>query len=354
MAAAPQPAAAGSTPIAMAHGRIIVGYGPHRPEILAFLEPIAFAAAAVMLEEPPNPAFAAMLCGDRSIEDYLPETGTEYPEFTRRSCEMYRRLARRGKTLFQIDPYLAVLERLQWRLEAGASPEDLNRNADEAAVYRAEHEATGALLEFYRLSVSSSFDRIVDAVLRFAAKDAHRIDLRDRMRADAIAAEAQRFQSVFVEAGEVHLGLSVHLRRLLPKGVRIDSRLLLGPAARRQFGKPLRLSPGDLLTHRLRRGAELNDDRHRLWAARSLIANKIQNKIEMDDGAAGGMPHLADDLAVASAIGRLSYTACRKIFEQIRSQSSSTARRSVWEHLSRADRPDARYSNGGSQVTAKP
>ncbi len=331
--------------VAMKDGRIIVGFAPHRSDILEAFEQAVEQTEAVILEEHPNDGFRAMLEGERSIEDYLPETGTAYPMFTRNACRMFRRFHRAGKVLFQVDPYMAVLERLQFRLEAGDSPKDFHESSAESQVYRVEHDATGALLAFYRLSVRSPFPRLVDGVIRFARYDARRLDLRDRMRADSIASLASRFTSIFVEAGDVHLGLSVHLRRLLPKNVRLESRLLLSSIAKSRFDRRLRLNPGDLLTHRLRQQPDAVNHRHRLWAARSLIYNKIQTKEEID-AENGRMLHLADEIAVTEAVSSLSFGECDRLFERIRHLKTMAARQTVFHYIGVA-------SDTGALLTAR-
>ena len=52
-------------------------------------------------------------------------------------------------------------------------------------MYRAEHVATKALIDFYRASGRGKFDTTVDAVKRFARADARRFALRDQMRAES-------------------------------------------------------------------------------------------------------------------------------------------------------------------------
>ncbi|MCF8079556.1 MAG: hypothetical protein K9K88_09775 [Desulfobacterales bacterium] len=86
----------------------------------------------------------------------------------------------------------------------GAGPSDLTPATAQHRVYMAEHLATRALLDFYRVSVTGSFEEAVTAVKGFASADARRFRLRDEMRADALAEVVGGYGSAAVEAGYMH------------------------------------------------------------------------------------------------------------------------------------------------------
>jgi len=96
-----------------------------------------------------------------------------------------------------------------------------------APVYKAEKKATSSLIQYYQKSVEGSpceipkrrqrkcisrgsFGELLDSVINFARADAHRIALRDQLRAMRIAelwaAELSK-SKIYVESGYIHFGL---------------------------------------------------------------------------------------------------------------------------------------------------
>jgi len=67
---------------------IIVVFFTHRPETLPFAEEQMALYDTIFLEEPPVPEFFPMLDGLIAIDDYVAQSETEYPEFTRKSCKL--------------------------------------------------------------------------------------------------------------------------------------------------------------------------------------------------------------------------------------------------------------------------
>jgi len=143
------------------------------------------------------------------------------------------------------------------------------------AVYRAERQATAALLDFYATSVTAPFPEVVRAVIRFARADAARISLRDAMRAERLAAEVRPGESMYVEAGYIHWKLFRDLKRLAGARVPIRPRFLQQTQARRRVGKKQILGPGDRLTLLFVFHPKMQGPMVDLLAARSLIYIKL-------------------------------------------------------------------------------
>lgn len=306
-------------------GDITLAYTTHRPEALPGLMRLMEGSDAVFLEEPPTLGFQEMIAGERSIQDYLPFTETEYPEFTRRMCGLLRRLCRAGCRLIQSEPYVERLIAIHDRLADGESPRSLAGDPILGPVYQAEKRATAALLHFYKAAAAKGFEETVAAVLFFARTDATRFRLRDRMRARAIAADAGRYRRVCVEAGMMHLFLYAELRRRANDRYRTDFRFVQSEAAQAIWGKRHAYGPGDRLTLMLIFHPRLPDAALIPDAARALIYNKLLIKDEMLSAPGSPCPHLTNEIAAISAVRRLSFADCRMLYDRIRMLSPDAA-----------------------------
>ena len=154
-----------------------------------------------------------MLSGSISVNDYLGQIDTEYPEFSRKMCRLLKRLKNDGKEIFQVEPYLETLIGIHEFFAEGHGPDDLDRASLHYPVYLAERDATGALLDFYQTEMTGSFDRTIEAVKRFARLDAERFRLRDSLRLQALDPMIKENPSAFIEAGAIHYALWSGLRR---------------------------------------------------------------------------------------------------------------------------------------------
>jgi hypothetical protein len=314
--------------------RVTLALSTHRPETLTAADALMASHDVICLEEPPTPGFADMLSGALDIEAYLPETGTEYPAFTRSASRLLRDQHRQGKTILQIEPYLEALLTLQLRLADGESPARAAAAAPFDAVYAAEKSATGALIDFYQTAGGGDLDATVGAVLAFAAADARRFRLRDHLRATALTGVLDGPGRVYIEAGVMHLSL---IRRLIAAG-RPGRSLsvvhLQADHARRLCGRPLVMAPGDRLTFRKIFGRRHDSGIERLLAAQSLIYNRI---IETDEqeSPAGGHPHLSDEHLCITMVESLDMAACRALYPHVHRLPAKTARAMVAAFIDR-------------------
>ena len=311
---------------------VSVVYATHRPENIPLLGREMKRHRGVFLEEPSSPDFFDMLSGRTAVEEYLALRDDEYPEFSRRFCHMLREIHRSGASIVQADPFLDVLISIHELFADGGSPADIAPGTEQAQVYAAEHRATGALIGFYRASLSPRFEETVAAVKRFARADAVRFRLRDEMRAEALADRVTAHRSSFVEAGTMHQWLFRRLHRLLAKKARVLPVHLLQPqlseagAARRNFG------PGDILTLMYLFRPQASGPRLDLLAARSLIYVKVLAKEEIFEDLET-FPHLKDEQAAARIADRLSYEDCARLYPSIRRAATEEAREVVLRYL---------------------
>ena len=166
--------------------QITIGYSTHRMESIPFAAALMASHDIIILEDPPTPGFEDMLKSEITIEQYIQNTDTEYPEFTRGQCQLIRGEYQQGKKFFQVEPFIEILLKIHEFFADGGTPDQIVPGTLSFNVYQAEKRATGRLLEFYKASMHSGFEKIVEAVKNFAKADADRFQLRDKLRAQAI------------------------------------------------------------------------------------------------------------------------------------------------------------------------
>ncbi len=296
---------------------ITIGLSSHRLEVLPFALAAMREHQAVLLEEPPEPGFAAVLAGELGIEDYLADQEVEFPRYSREQLAGLRELHRQGLAVFQVEPYLERLLNIHELLAAGTPRPEVEARSELAEVYAAERRATAALLTFYRRAHTAPFRDVVEAVKIFARADAERFRLRDVLRAREIVPWAGRFARLYVEAGYLHLYLVFCLRRLLEGAARVKPRFLLAPLARPPIGRPRPLGPGDLLTLHYLFGRHLPSEQEALLAARSLIYVQLLVKEELEPGE-DPTPHLNDEIAAWRLTRSLSLADCSRLYPRVR------------------------------------
>ncbi len=317
---------------------ITVGFSTHRLEVLPEAASLMERHDVIALEEPPHPRFHDMLRGEATVQEYLEESDYEFPRFAEASCQLYRRLHASGKRLVQVDPYMEHLNRLHEFFADGGDHHALDSSDPALAVYRAEREATAALLQFYAASVTAPFPEVVKAVVRFARADAARIALRDGMRAKRLAVEARAASTLYVESGYIHWRLFQELKRLIGSERPVRPCFLMEREARRRIGKKQVLGPGDLLTLLFVFHARVPEWRAELLAARSLVYIKVLHKDEMEPGERP-CPHLEDEVEAARWTRDLSLEDCARLWPVIRSRNPAEAKSVLRTCISQRLRP---------------
>jgi hypothetical protein len=309
--------------------QVSVGLSLHRPEMIPLISEAMRGHGAVFLEEPPAPGFDQMLRGELSIDDYLLPIDVEYPLFSRKMCDLLQDLYAQGKAIRQVEPFVESLVSIHEFFAEGHKPEDLDKNSVHFYVYRAERAATGALLAYYQTVGTGTFEKAIEAIIRFARADAARFRLRDSLRAQALVSLVQDYPSSYIESGLIHYQLWRLLRDRLPSHVRVQPLFLADAALKSMGAKGHLYGPGDQLTLLYIFHPTISQPEwERLFAARSMIYSKILEKQESDEEGEK-FPHLRDELACIQAVRQLSIDGCRHLFPLIRRASSSEARQLV-------------------------
>lgn len=296
---------------------ITIGFSSHHVEALPFIHLQMKRHQVIVLEEPPSPNFAGMLKGAISIDDYIMELDSGFPEFGGKMCALLKELHREGKLILQVEPYLERLLQIHELLASGKAAEEISLRVEFREVYEAEKRATGALISFYAVSTAGVFSAVVEAVKVFARADAFRLTLRERIRAKAIGSLYRPGESTYVEAGYIHYPIYRCLRQEMGKGPEIRVVYLLAPVIKKLKGKRRNMGPGDILTLHYVFHNNVREEMADLLAARSLIYIKLIEKEELLPGKSG-TPHIEDEIEVNRLVDRLDFNQCRELFQRIR------------------------------------
>lgn len=313
---------------------ITIGFSTHRPETLPFAAEQMQRHEVILLEEPGTQGFEQMLIGKLSIENYLLDTDFEYPEFTLRSCELFQTLYQNGKQLFQVDPFSTQLNAIHDFFASGGKPHEIESNTPWGIVYNTERDYSAALLAYYERCLTAPFDEVVRLVKRFAREDAIRGRLRDQMRAEIIIALISPYESIYVEAGLLHLSLLNRLTERLPADYRIRPVYLMAPVVRQLTSRRQALGPGDKLTLLYTYRPDYALPRADRLAAQSLIYTKIIIKEEMA-GSANTFPHTRNEVESSALVKKLTYSDCEKLYALIKNRATKEAMEIVREYIDR-------------------
>jgi hypothetical protein len=319
--------------------QITLGLCMHRPETLPLLADAMEGHDAIFVEDLPGAEFDAMLDGQMSIDDYLLESDAEYPIFSRGFCELLRERKGAGVAVRAVEPFMEELTTIHLFLADGGKPSEISSETRRGRVYAAEKAATGALIHYYDKAMTGRFREAVAAVQQFAKTDAERFRLREEMRAEALAAAAADYESVFVEAGDIHYGLYPELRRRLAPPSRPSFQLVTGEIARSLWGRSHLYGPGDQLTLLYRFHPESRDRRADAWGARAIIYAKVLEKEEIE-GESEGFPHARSMVRATRTVERLSIAECNLLFPAIRRAGTRRSREIVTEFLAERDGPE--------------
>ena len=314
---------------------ITIGYSIHRSEVIDITAGLMHRHDVIFLEEPPANGLPEMLQGALSIEDYLLHAEVEYPEFSRRMCHLLRDLYQKGKKIIQVEPFLENLLAIHAYFAQGHRPNELKAESVHHQVYQAERDATKALLDYYQIVMNGSFKAAIQAIIRFARFDAVRFQLRDSLRAQALAVELKRGSSAFIKAGAIHLALYHLLKKRLPKPVQLKPVFLARKALKILGVKGHLFGPGDQLTLTYIFHPRIHGTlREELLAARSLIYSKLIEKEEMTANLET-FPHVRNELACIRTVKLLTFEDCDRLFPLIHNIKTVHARQIVDDYLVR-------------------
>ena len=309
--------------------RINVGFSIHRPEIIPVTEEIMERHEVIFLEEPPTTGFEEMLNKTLGVDEYLMPLDMEYPEFSRAMCHLEKRLHAKGKRLIQVEPFVEALLSIHDFFALGNRPGDLEKRSVQYFVYMAERNATAALLNFYKTSMTGSFEKTIVAIRQFARADATRFRLRDSLRSQEIARQAGESKTIFVEAGMIHCLLWQLIRKQLSGSFTVQPVFLDRVALQNLNSHHHSYSPGDLLTLAYIFHPSLSQDNwESLLAARSIVYSKIIQKQETL-GDTTNFFHLTDEANCIRISNMLTMDDCRCLYPRIRPAGTADARHIV-------------------------
>lgn len=316
---------------------ITIAHATHRLETLPQADALMRGHDAIVLEEPPDEDLAEVLEGRMSAADYPALLDAQFPEFSRRLCEVLKEHRRRGAAILQVDPYLEVLSGIHDLFEQGGRPGDIDPGTLQGRVYAAEHAWTAALLDYYEASGRRSFEAVIDKVKAFARRDAQRGLLRDELRAGALAKLVDGYGSLYVETGSAHWVMPRALRRWVGERAEVNEVRLLGDVMRSMANGRMTHPPGDLLTRLFAFDLEADGDCADLLAARSLIYVQLLTHEEMEPND-DPYPHTRDEVTANVMVSRLSYDVCSRLYPELRPLTTAEARLRVEEELDRRER----------------
>mgnify|MGYP001121421306 CR=1 FL=1 len=315
-------------------GQATIVFTIHRPEMIALTADIMQRHQTIFLEEPPAEGFEEMLSGRLTIDDYLAPIDLEYPEFSKRMCQLERELYDSGARLVQVEPFLEELIAIHEFFAEGSRPADIKPQSLREAVYISEKNATGALLAYYRTVMTGNFDESVAAIIAFARRDGARFRLRDKLRTIAIGNRIDPKSRSYIEAGVIHYSLYPMLKKKLGGKLPVKS-VFAAKEAIRQLGRKGHLyGPGDLLTLRYILHPNLTEAgaREALLAGRALIYAKLIGKEEIS-AQVDTFPHIRNELDTIAMVNNMSFEDCRKLFPMIRRRSTDDSFTMVQQYL---------------------
>lgn len=297
---------------------ITIAFSSHRAESIPFAKKLMEDHDFIILEEAPNPRFTDMLNKKISIDAYVRDEETEFPEFSRRYYKALRELYKKGKKILQIEPYMEQLMHIHSLFSEGKKPNDILMIKGLSKVYETERKVTAALLYFYETSLRNIFQKAVEAVKNFARADAERFRLRDTMRAKAISKTLVDDNKVYIEAGGIHVYLEKSLKKIPGEIYHIKTVFLLEPIIKKLIGKKEVFGPGDHLTINYILNKKMNNNYETLLAARSLIYIKLLIKEEMLPSKKEKIPHIKDEIMANELVKGLTIAQCEELFKKIR------------------------------------
>ncbi len=299
----------------------------HRPETLQRTAELMSLSKLIVLEEPSHPDFYRMLEGQQSIEDHLLELDVEYPLFSTEQYRLVRDFHRLGKKVMQVEPFWHHLYRIQDFLADGNGPADIDRSSVEFQVYDHERVATGRLIAYYKAVRGTDYLKILRTMDLFARADAARFRLRDQLRTTEIMKLLPHSDSIYVEAGAMHLLLKKYLFQQLAAeggGWRLKTHFIELEEMRASGYMGSMVAPGDELTLAYMFGRKISKARAEMLCAQTLVYAKLVWKEEILEDKEN-FPYTRNDLETIKIARMLDLNACRELFFALRPLGRSEA-----------------------------
>jgi len=294
----------------------------HRVEFLPMLRDEAISAEVIVLEEPANENLYRLFRNEITAEEYVRGLDTSFPLYTYFLSDLLKHLHQMGKKIYQIEPYLETIQKIQKSIEEGTFSEVI-KDVETEKIRLIEKKAFGAFIDYQEAFMSGDFDRLVEKTIEFSRADAERFKLRDSMRFRKIVEFIERMKEeeddpalkLMIEAGSIHTSLPYSLEEVLEMDyVRAVN---LKETAANMIGIEFTNNPGTKLTEVFIKGKELEDEELKTLAARSLVYISKISPEEMLPEDDNSFPHLVEELKITKEVERMDYTACKEEFERI-------------------------------------
>lgn len=319
---------------------ITICFAPHWVELLNEMKEFIKQSDVIILEEPSNDFFEVMLRGVISIDEYIQLLSEEtfslkpaFPLYTSRLCFILKSMYMRGKMIYQIEPYLEIVEKIYRFIDEhekqGMEPNqilsEIKKLQEFNIVYNHEHITYKLLLEYYN-SWSKGFDEAVNALIKYSKADAQRLKLRSKMRATKIIETLKNIDTekmnIFIEAGNIHLPLYHYLSEHFGSN-NVRSVYLLNSIVK-SFNKEIQclIRPNDALT--FMHIFNINDDTlERTLAAKSIIRLIMINENEVLPSKNQPFPKTEEETVIAQLISSLNYEECKNLYYKLRRKIES-------------------------------
>ena len=287
---------------------LCVLYTSHRVEMLKHFKEIAEKYDVIVIEEPKDELFERMLKGEITVDHYVQNLNTSFPLYSTYQCQILRELYAKGKKIYQVEPYLEILENVYKAID---SKKELPSDEKSLKVREIEKKVNSAWVDYQEAFIKKDFDALVDATLRFTKADAERFVVRDKMRAEEIAKVVE--SNALIEAGQIHILLPKFLEK---RGFDVET-INLPEEIAKKMGIEFCLNPGNELTMMYMLGKDVDEEQARLMCAQSIIYVSLIPKDEMLPSEEKPYPHLVEESKVARFVKKLSYEDCKKLFHKI-------------------------------------
>ena len=294
----------------------------HRVEFLPMLRDEALSADVIVLEEPSNENLFRFFRNEITAEDYVRSLDTSFPLYTYFLSDLLKNLHQMGKQIYQIEPYLETIQKIQRSIEDGTFSEVTKDDATEQ-IRLIEKKAFGAFIDYQEAFMKGDFDLLVEKTIEFSRADAERFKYRDKLRFWRILELINEIKSkeddpglkLLIEAGSIHSSLPLSLERVLETDY-VRS-LNLKERAADIIGLKLEKNPGTRLTEVFIKNKEIGEKELKTLAARSLVyISKITPEEMLPEGE-NKFPHLLEELEITKEVDQMDYNTCKEEFQKI-------------------------------------
>ena len=122
-------------------GLVTVGLGSHHAEALPFLREQMERHETIVLEEPSVPDFQTMLNDHLSVDEYLLQIDSEFPQFDRLMCGLLKEFHGMGRRMIQLKLHPGMLIEIHELFAKGRLPLDVMYSVKPREICEVERQA---------------------------------------------------------------------------------------------------------------------------------------------------------------------------------------------------------------------